>query len=373
MFEKRDIGYKINPFNADEFIFNTHPNKLNEEERQQIAEQLVADIKEFPNYKITNSEFDDIVAKLDKLSSGMIIIGNTIYQNQTGIKLIDSFHPHMWNVKCQKFKTAQEIFDNKKAYIRAIAKYIKVTMHSEVFTYQARLTACQTSSGAQAVSNFLPSVAKYIYDTYGKRGKILDPCMGYGGRMLGAWCSHIKQYVGVDPCSPTIEGNRKLRAKLIERELLSKFNEIDDRPQIAIYQLPFEEFTTDEKFDLVFTSPPYFNTEKYSDEDTQSWKRYTSLDSWYEKFLKVLIEKSYNYLKDDGTMILNVLPAMQDKTIEFAGKIFNNEPEIKNMALSLLPVRANQTTRAEKTEPVIIYSKNGIQSKISVPKRLRFI
>ena len=35
--------------------------------------------------------------------------------------------------------------------------------------------------------------------------------------------------------------------------------------------------------DLIFTSPPYFNTEKYSEDDTQSWVRYKKIDDWNEK------------------------------------------------------------------------------------------
>ena len=41
-------------------------------------------------------------------------------------------------------------------------------------------------------------------------------------------------------------------------------------------------------FDTIFTSPPYFNVEKYSDEDTQSYVRYKNIDSWNKNFLHKL-------------------------------------------------------------------------------------
>jgi len=57
----------------------------------------------------------------------------------------------------------------------------------------------------------------------------------------------------------------------------------------------------------VFTSPPYFDRERYSIEDTQSWKRYgTSLELWLNGFLFKVIEKSFKWLKEGGRLILNI-------------------------------------------------------------------
>ena len=38
--------------------------------------------------------------------------------------------------------------------------------------------------------------------------------------------------------------------------------------------------------DLCFTSPPYFDTEKYSDEDTQSYKKFPTEDGWVNGFFE---------------------------------------------------------------------------------------
>lgn len=361
--------YKLD---GEKIILDKIGSEFTEEERIKIATKLANEvITEFPYYKVTDEVYE-IVNKLDRMHTEKIETAGSVYQNQVGIKLINSFHPHMWSVKCQNFKTPQEIFTDKTKFIRAINKYIG-TMSDNTITYTSRIVILKTSSGAQAVSNFRPSVAKYIYDRYAKGGTVLDPCMGYGGRLLGAWCSHIKKYVAVDPCTPTIIGNVNLISKLTENDNYKKSPfYINTRPEIVLHQSPFEEFNTDEKFDLVFTSPPYFDTEKYSDEDTQSWKRY-SKDVWLDKFLRVLIEKSYKYLKDNGYMILNVSPAMQNDTIRISNEIFKSEPEIQNMILSLLPVRANQTERERKVEPIIIYNKSGIKDIKKINKQVKFI
>lgn len=358
---------------GDKIILDKDPKKLTDVERLEIATSISEYITEFPYYRVTNEEIYAITKRLDELAPHKTETAGNIYQNQVGIKLINSFHPHMWSVKCQNFKTPQEIFADKKKFIRAIDKYIG-TMDKRVITYTSRIVILKTSSGAQAVSNFRPSVAKYIYSKYGNGGSVLDPCIGYGGRLFGAWCSNIKRYVGVDPCTPTIEGNKNLIAKLKENDLSNtkRFGAVD-RPEIVMHQSPFEDFNTDEKFDLVFTSPPYFGTEKYSDEETQSWKRYAEKDAWLNNFLKVLIQKAYDYLKSDGYMVLNVSPAMQEDTIRLANEIFKSEPQIESMVLSLLPVRANQEDRENKVEPAIVYRKSGLTEIKSATKQVKFI
>jgi len=57
---------------------------------------------------------------------------------------------------------------------------------------------------------------------------------------------------------------------------------------------------------LVFTSPPYFGKEIYSTDSTQSSARYGDYDSWRERFLEVLIVKSFDALRPDGILALNI-------------------------------------------------------------------
>ena len=59
-----------------------------------------------------------------------------------------------------------------------------------------------------------------------------------------------------------------------------------------------------EHFDTIFTSPPYFNVEKYSDEDTQSYIRYKDIDSWNKNFLHKTLGNIIPTLKKDGLLPL---------------------------------------------------------------------
>ena len=59
-------------------------------------------------------------------------------------------------------------------------------------------------NGISSVSNFRPTAAKYIYDTYGGDGVTWDMSCGWGGRLLGALSSNsIKKYIGTEPSSKT--------------------------------------------------------------------------------------------------------------------------------------------------------------------------
>jgi DNA modification methylase len=59
-------------------------------------------------------------------------------------------------------------------------------------------------------------------------------------------------------------------------------------------------------FDIVFSSPPYFNVERYSYDDTQSWVRYKNIDAWNKLFLHKTIENVWPTIKKGGILAINI-------------------------------------------------------------------
>ena len=57
---------------------------------------------------------------------------------------------------------------------------------------------------------------------------------------------------------------------------------------------------------LVFSSPPYFDWERYSDESSQSFLRYASYDQWMNGFLSPVLHQSYRVLRGGGRLVLNI-------------------------------------------------------------------
>jgi hypothetical protein len=152
-------------------------------------------------------------------------------------------------------------------------------------------------------SVFRPTVARYIYETYcPPGGTVWDPCSGYGGRVLGAVAAGIR-YIGTDVDPETVEGNRRLASLL----------GVDG--QVTLHQQAAEGFDPG-PVDLVFTSPPYFDRERYSAAPEQSWKKHSGgIDAWVHGFLRPVIERAHQALPVGRHLVLNVADLRQGRKV----------------------------------------------------------
>jgi hypothetical protein len=83
-----------------------------------------------------------------------------------------------------------------------------------------------------------------------------------------------------------------------------------------VFQLGSEVVRDDSSFqkykgelDMVFTSPPYFAKEAYSEDPTQSYKKFTGYDAWREGFLRPTLETAVEYLRNDRYLLWNIADA----------------------------------------------------------------
>ncbi len=153
-------------------------------------------------------------------------------------------------------------------------------------------------------SQFKPNVAKGIYDRY-KCKNILDFSAGWGDRLAGFYGSDYGElYVGIDPKKENHPIYEK-QAEFYKKH--STFFEVEKRCEFIC--TPAEEADLSKYegiMDIVFTSPPYFNVERYSHDDTQSWVRYKDIDSWNELFLHKAIDNIWPTLKPGGLLMVNI-------------------------------------------------------------------
>lgn len=183
-------------------------------------------------------------------------------------------------------------------FTRTMCNGIYTLKHSEINSSKVRATLALRKGVA---SQFKPLVAKYIYDNYAGDGNVLDFSAGWGDR-LNAFCSSdkTKKYVGLDP-------NERLHP--LYKQFVDFYSEKIDSKQFDFHCSPAEDFdytSYENMFDLVFTSPPYFNRENYTYDDTQSWVRYRSIESWLENFLFKTVNKVSKTIKKDGHLIINI-------------------------------------------------------------------
>ena len=153
-------------------------------------------------------------------------------------------------------------------------------------------------------SQFKPNVAKVLYEMLGAKN-VLDFSMGWGDRLAGFYAAACTEhYVGLDPRvenHPIYDEQRAFYEK--------NLGFFESKKKTNFYTSPAEDFDFTqypEHFDLVFTSPPYFNVEKYSQSDTQSWVRYKGIDGWNKNFLHKTLGNIIPSLRVGGVMAINI-------------------------------------------------------------------
>jgi DNA modification methylase len=186
-------------------------------------------------------------------------------------------------------------FDDKK-----LKKAIHFCLRFEVARPRRLLSAMQLIGGGVA-TNFHPMKAKAIYEYYcPEKGIIYDYASGFGGRLLGALSSKKNfYYVGVDPNTETIHWANEL-AQRIENVTGRKKSYILKCKGSEDYRPPKDSV------DFAFSSPPYFNLEKYTNEPTQAYIRFPELDSWFENYVKKTVENIYYTLKPNRNYAVNI-------------------------------------------------------------------
>lgn len=140
-------------------------------------------------------------------------------------------------------------------------------------------------------TSFRPNILMTIIQIFDSKS-MLDFSAGWGDRLIGALASNIK-YFGVDPNTNLHYGY----SKMIECFATSNNYTVKDST--------IEDAVIEGTFDLVFTSPPYFDYEIYVKDDKQSSK-YNKERSWFDNFLKVALTKCWKVLNQKGILAINI-------------------------------------------------------------------
>lgn len=166
---------------------------------------------------------------------------------------------------------------------------------------------------AKEATLFSVALAKYVYDNFLEcNGNVLDPFSGWGDRAIGAIASDkVLSYTGVDCNTLLKNGYAKLK------------KELDHTNKINFNITQFESFSCTTKYDLIFTSPPFYEYEVYSDSEAQSSYN-KSYEEWLEWYHEVLL-KMCDMCTPKGHIILYVgntysAPRLVEETIEYMSK-----------------------------------------------------
>ena len=125
----------------------------------------------FPHYTIREDEKHKHMKNLINFDHNTIIDGDRLIQTMHALRLAWTyFEPHFWNVSCGNAKmTPWENFHDDEEFKKVLKKtWIYHTKFEKHKFSENRVRQClKMYGGTQAVSNFRPTAAKYIYETYG--------------------------------------------------------------------------------------------------------------------------------------------------------------------------------------------------------------
>ena len=313
----------------------------------------------FPVYALDRRQKMEELRLLLRFDHTCIIRDGVVGQSMHGLALANTYHPHMWSIKCGKMRTPQEVYSSD-------------TLLSDALKRRERMGKCETQSdlrkalkiysGAQSVSSFRASAAAALYDRYlpSEGGVVYDPSAGFGGRMLGALsCRKVTRYIGVDPSLKTMDG---LRAMSDELPLLMQGLGYEP-PAIELHQRGSEDFRPErESIDCAMSSPPFFNCEKYSTEKTQSYIKFPTPEEWMHGFIKRTLDNCRVGLKRDGFLVINIAgvnsyPTLAKDFLALALQCGFRHRETLKLALSAMPGTRDGSSPF-KHEPIFVFVKS---------------
>ncbi len=251
----------------------------------------------FPHSNLSTMDLRNEMIKLSRTKCPLLE-DDHLQTNTVGTGLANHFHPHMQKVHTLQYRSPWEQWEDTDLLKDAIRRWMELGKKPNFSGIRKIL---RTRDGVKAAVNFKPAISMFLYHTYCEEGGyVLDPCSGFGGRLAGCIATKKRlHYCGIDPHPQTAVGNMQM-ASLFSRDWKFHYTSILGCAEDEMKLLPSE------KFDLIFSSPPFFKIEIYSDDPTQSCIRYPTYDEWRTSFLRVLIEESKRLLKDGGHLILNL-------------------------------------------------------------------
>ena len=236
-------------------------------------------LREIRNLTIEKVELDFQNLREKEDFSGISTIGNKVVDYFTEIERMNTKGNK--NISFFELFSRRDEYRNKK-YIQNMLDYYET---DDVKTWKNIYRLYFNS-----IQIFRPLIAKGIYAKFSPKC-VLDPTMGWGGRLVGACALNVPHYIGID-----------LNRNLIEPyEAMTKFLSNHSTTKIELFWGDCLTFDYSKiEYDMVLTSPPYYNIENYSFQERRTKQE------WNENFYKPLVLNTYQYLREGGNFCLNV-------------------------------------------------------------------
>lgn len=305
----------------------------------------------FPYPRLDADQIESEFRLLQRSSSKAAFLGGALRTATTGLRLANSFHPQMWHIRSQQHRSAPVDYFNDDLRLRQLlGRSPRFWPSRRCWNAQCVRSLFRIYSSGR-VANFRPLVARAIIERFSSSGdSVLDFCAGFGGRLL-ACLTLERHYIGVDASLLQVKGLESMLDALknvsVGTAEVHHASAEDFLPTIASHSV-----------DLVFSSPPFFKTELYGSDPTQSALRYPEYQDWAQLFLRVIVLEAHRILKPGGFFVINVaskrrLPLTMD-TLRFAEPLFG-APRMLRMIMHSRPLQRSRRLQSFRWEPVFVF------------------
>jgi hypothetical protein len=274
--------------------FDEYPYLENFYSKSYILEKL----NKLKRFQTSFINYNPIKNKQLNKFNGRLTIFKEEYEKNKDLYLITDYFSQSCRVKCvNNLKGNQSPFNyfqkNKKKIYQEILlekqnQINKQITYNDFIEYMYKNTKQCTNFNTTVVLSLLKLL---------KPKRFLDPSAGWGDRLIGA-IAYGCDYTGIDPSNCMNPIYHKIIDELVPRTDKNRYNIIQSGFETAIIE--------EDYYDLVFTSPPFFDFEIYEQSEKQSIEKFTTLNNWLTGFLFPLTEKAYSALTINGNFGLYI-------------------------------------------------------------------
>ena len=294
--------------------------------------------KEFIAKQIKNITFKDIEKEMEQLIEAgkdankfgaRARIGNNIVDYFTFVQRLET--KGKYNASFFDFLQNIEEFKKKKFIQTMLTYYANVKnknkTKNEYIVLKEVYNIC-----ISAINIMRPLNCMEIYTKYNAK-RVLNFCAGWGGSTIAAAALNLETFYGVEINTDLKDSYEKMTAFLTTKSA-TKFEIIIENALEVDYSVM--------NYDMVFSSPPYYELEKYPHNLKFSSKR--EID---DKFYKPLFIATYNSLQPGGHYIINICKEVYEKVLR----------EILGEAHEMFPLKKSKRQN-NYTEMIYVWKKN---------------
>ncbi len=293
--EMKNIGFPYHKYyiNKPEFYFNNLKNF-----KYTLNPEIVDKIQGI--YFKSRITYTFKEPQLFGMSKSMTPTLVTMKEDYNTIDVITNLFTEEERMKAKVYKGKSEALSPFEFWMTQKSKIIDL-IYSEKQPLNSYTLREALFNLAPEATLFKTTVAKSIYDIF-KPTHILDMSSGWGDRLIAAIA--YGEASGVDVKYSGFDPNSSLKYKYMN--IVSKLAIKQENFKVRTEPFETANLKNIKDVDLFFSSPPYFDFEVYTNEETQSINNYKTYNDWIVKFLFRSIKNAFSVIVKDGYFVMHI-------------------------------------------------------------------